>query len=335
MIAPKSIASRNTIEPLRATIRRTVRAYARNSPARHRRWQRRSAEVATATAGAFRDVPRRRRGIRARDSAPAESRLRTKKNAPSRCRLRPAHPIDLRRSDCRAGVPSTSGAPCSVHSETYGHICSPSSILSRECFANCDNSFGSQLARKFGSSHKCTEVGGSLVRPPNRPPPKRLPVGGPSTSGAPSSVHTGHYGAILVPSSRNRPRNPHFAIFSVRIERDCASACVLWNGKDHGFAEPGALSSTSPADLPLPRTASRESFVLVASRARRSGNLRWTHGPCKGIRRRKRRKLRTRGGQTPRATRTENQNGGAFMTGSRLAPSRFSPEVTRASEERA
>jgi hypothetical protein len=88
---------------------------------------------------------------------------------------------------------------------------------------------------------------------------------------------------------------PHFAVFSVRIERDCASARVLWSGKDHGFAEPGALSSTSPADLPLPRTASRESFVLVASRARRSGNLRWTHGPCKGIRRRKRRKLRTSG----------------------------------------
>ena len=44
--------------------------------------------------------------------------------------------------------------------------------------------------------------------------------------------------------------------------------------QDQGFAEPGALSSTSPTDLPLPRTALRESFVLVASRARRSGNLR-------------------------------------------------------------
>lgn len=38
------------------------------------------------------------------------------------------------------------------------------------------------------------------------------------------------------------------------------------------FAEPGALSSTSPADSPLPRTASRRGFVLVASRARRTGD---------------------------------------------------------------
>jgi hypothetical protein len=42
----------------------------------------------------------------------------TKENAPSRSRLRPAHPIDLRRSDCRAGGPSTFGAPCSVHPES-------------------------------------------------------------------------------------------------------------------------------------------------------------------------------------------------------------------------
>jgi hypothetical protein len=64
--------------------------------------------------------------------------------------------------------------------------------------------------------------------------------------------------------------------------------------RDQGFAEPGALSSTSPADLPLPRTASRESFVLVASRARRSGNLRCRGGARKENRPRKGRKLRTR-----------------------------------------
>jgi hypothetical protein len=63
--------------------------------------------------------------------------------------------------------------------------------------------------------------------------------------------------------------------------------------RDQGFAEPGALSSTSPADLPLPRTASRESFVLLASRARRSGNLRRPADPFKGNRPRKDRKLRT------------------------------------------
>jgi hypothetical protein len=60
--------------------------------------------------------------------------------------------------------------------------------------------------------------------------------------------------------------------------------------KDQEFAEPGALSSTSPADLPLPRTASREGFVLVTPRARRSGNLRLPTDPCKGIGRRKPRK---------------------------------------------
>jgi hypothetical protein len=65
--------------------------------------------------------------------------------------------------------------------------------------------------------------------------------------------------------------------------------------QDQGFAEPGALSSTSPTDLPLPRTAFRESFVLLASRARRSGNLRSGTHPCKGIRRQKGRKLRTTG----------------------------------------
>jgi len=65
--------------------------------------------------------------------------------------------------------------------------------------------------------------------------------------------------------------------------------------QDQGFAEPGALSSTSPADLPLPRTAFRESFVLLASRARRSGNLRSGTHPRKGIRRQKGRKLRTTG----------------------------------------
>src|SRR5437016_2677338 len=38
---------------------------------------------------------------------------------------------------------------------------------------------------------------------------------------------------------------------------------------DHKFAEPGALSSTLPTDLPLPRTAYRLSFGLLASRTRR------------------------------------------------------------------
>ena len=71
--------------------------------------------------------------------------------------------------------------------------------------------------------------------------------------------------------------------------------CAL-SQKDQGFAEPGALSSTSPIDLPLPRTAPRESFVLLASRARRSGNLRSARDRRKGIRREKGRKLRSTAG---------------------------------------
>src|SRR4029079_6989677 len=71
--------------------------------------------------------------------------------------------------------------------------------------------------------------------------------------------------------------------------------CAL-SQKGQGFAEPGALSSTSPIDLPLPRTAPRESFVLLASRARRSGNLRSARDRRKGIRRETGRKLRSSAG---------------------------------------
>ena len=76
--------------------------------------------------------------------------------------------------------------------------------------------FFQSFAREIRSTQKRTEGGGSVVRPPNRPPPKRLPVGGPSTSGAPSSVHTGHYGPVRTPSSGNRSRNTQFAIFFIR-----------------------------------------------------------------------------------------------------------------------
>ena len=88
--------------------------------------------------------------------------------------------------------------------------------------------------------------------------------------------------------------NPKTAIcdFSFTIRTYLRRVAHALPKQDQGFAEPGALSSTSPTDLPLPRTALRESFVLVASRARRSGNLRCAAGPSKGIGRRKPRKLR-------------------------------------------
>ena len=261
MIAPNSIVSRNTMVPVVATIRRTPRGYA--GP--------------------------RRIGLRHRASG------RDHRNAPSRSRRRPAHPIDLRRSDCRAGEPSTFGAPCSVHSETYWHIWWPSSTLSSESVANCDN--------PLLSSNSIWNSG------PDRSAPRRwLPR---PTSQLTAAEATACRRAINLRRSvlgahgTLRPRThavksepiaksavcEFFFISSTTLRLD---ACALAK-RDQGFAEPGALSSTSPADLPLPRTASREGFVLVASRARRSGNLRLTRGPRKGICRRKPRNLRTRG----------------------------------------
>src|SRR6266540_1725396 len=40
-------------------------------------------------------------------------------------------------------------------------------------------------------------------------------------------------------------------------------------GSDQKFAEPVSLSSTTPANFPLPRTAARLGFDLLATRARR------------------------------------------------------------------
>jgi hypothetical protein len=114
----------------------------------------------------------------------------------------------------------------------------------------------------------------AFVRLPDRPPPKRLPVGEPSTSSAPSSVHMGDYGSESGGSSPSGPTFPLFAMFSLHRAQLCVRCCVLYKEPDHGFAESGALSSTSPTDRSLPRQALRGSFVLVASRARRSGNLR-------------------------------------------------------------
>src|SRR5919108_5294390 len=53
------------------------------------------------------------------------------------------------------------------------------------------------------------------------------------------------------------------------------------------FAEPVALSSTEPTDLPLPRTTARLGFVLLALRARRKRDpkrhVRVGQGACEGI----------------------------------------------------
>ena len=219
---------------------------------------------------------------------------RDQENAPSRSRLRPTHPIDLRRSDCRAGEPSTSGAPCSVHSETYCPIWPASSTRSRQCVAKCDNRVSLGIRSRNSVHAKHTEA----VAPSSDLPTDRRRS---------DCLSEGHQPRALRPRC-NRDTTARFMRRQVGTDRKSAvceffftsstilrlDACALTK-RDQGFAEPGALSSTSPADLPLPRTASREGFVLVASRARRSGNLRLTRGPRKGICRRKPRNLRTRG----------------------------------------
>ena len=166
MIAPNSIASRNTTEPVRTTMRRTGRGYVGGRPI--------LADAATDTTQQLRPRQPAPSGVcraagggsERRDYAPAGSRSRTKENAPSRSRLRPVHPIDLRRSDCRAGEPSTFGAPCSVHSETYRRIWPASSTYWRQCVANCDNRVCGRI---------CSENSG-----PRRSAPR---------AGAPSSGH--------------------------------------------------------------------------------------------------------------------------------------------------
>ena len=138
------------------------------------------AVVATATAGACRDLPRRRRGSERRESTwwiPA----REQKNAPSRSRRRPVHPIDLRRSDCRAGEPSTFGAPCSVQSESYpafhGTSTHDQGVLAQIATFMFTTPLEGDVARirasirpgNYRSTQKCTEI----VSPPSGLPTDR------------------------------------------------------------------------------------------------------------------------------------------------------------------
>ena len=159
MIAPNSIASRKTIEPVTATTRPMRRGYAGS-----KRQRMSLAEVvATATAGAFRGVPAAGRD----PSGRFRSRgilLTDQENAPNRCRLRPANPIDRRRSDCLSGEPSTFGAPCSVHPESQSRIPTLSSRTKRR---------GSQIAlflisRAFSRPRR-NAPSPVLLRPASRP----------------------------------------------------------------------------------------------------------------------------------------------------------------------
>ncbi len=66
------------------------------------------------------------------------------------------------------------------------------------------------------------------VRSPDRPPPKRLPLGGPSTSGAPSSVQLGDYGLPEAPSRTPTTQMPLFATFSLQTAHTCVESHVLY-----------------------------------------------------------------------------------------------------------
>ena len=276
-------------------------------------------------AAGFRDLPPRSGGgIRARDSAPAESRLRDQQKCtesvsppssspdrPPPKRLPGGRAFNLRRSVL--GALGNLPADLAFVKHSCDQLCrklrqSRWDQNSRcSCDRECERLQWMCSAREGGDPSAGFRVCGIL--PANKR--KRTEAVAPS-SGFPTDrrrsdcLSEGHQPQALRPRCTwdttarftprqvgTDPRNPQFATFSLQTAQDCVSPPVLYLKRTKKFAEPGALSSTSPADLPLPRTASREGFVLVASRARRSGNLRLRAGPCKGICRRKPRKLRT------------------------------------------
>ena len=95
----------------------------------------------------------------------------------------------------------------------------PPNDISR-CFSSAD---GAQR-RPHAETHRgrC-----SLVRPPDQPPPKRLLLGGPSTSGAPSSVQFADYGRGRCPSSPSENEISLFAAFSLQCAHNCDIAHML------------------------------------------------------------------------------------------------------------
>jgi hypothetical protein len=101
--------------------------------------------------------------------------------------------------------------------------------------ANTDNPVSGEVfaadAAKTGRIHAEMHRGRcSLVRLSDRPPPKRLPVGEPSTSGAPSSVQSGDYDPRRPASSAIGLRFPHFATFSLQVAHTCVEPRVLYMG---------------------------------------------------------------------------------------------------------
>ena len=197
MIAPNSIASRKTIEPVIPTTRRIRRGYAAGLGGHGRHTTCQGEEGVRRRSRRLQGCARaERRGIEPRDSASAGSRWRTRKctesvspsssspDRPSPKRLPGGRAFNLQRS--------VLGALGKIVAD-YASV----KRFERVSVANCGNhhSNGDDRARAVRRREFHNENAPSPVLPRptlDRPPPKRLPVGEPSTSGAPSSVHLGH-----------------------------------------------------------------------------------------------------------------------------------------------
>ena len=270
MIAPNSIASRKTIDPVMATMRRTPRGYARACPI-------------GAAAGVLLPRPCPRARTKKMHRIGGASVQLTRSTFPKRL----PGGESLRPSALRARCTRKSRRGILSVKQRTSHNCRK---FRQSCIGDPDSA---EVRRLEPYSNEKMHRGPVLRRPAPRLTAaeatacRRAINLGRSVLGAPGTL-----GLETASSSGSESIFPLFANFSLQPDALRRASCAL-HGWDQGFAEPGALSSTSPADLPLPRTASRESFVLVASRARRSGNLRSWRPPCKGICRRKGRKLRT------------------------------------------
>ena len=228
MIAPNSIASRNTTEPVRTTMRRTGRGYVGGRPI--------LADAATDTTQQLRPRQPAPSGV-CRAAGGGQSGGITLLRDPARGP----------KKTHRVGLASVQFTRSTFAEATAGRESLQPSALRARCTRKPTGAFGRRQARigdnvsqiatiafaaafagEFRSTQKRTEGGGSFVRPPDRPPPKRLPVGGPSTSGAPSSVHTGHYGPVIVPSSGNRFRKSALCEISLSHSMNLRlNACAL------------------------------------------------------------------------------------------------------------
>ena len=89
----------------------------------------------------------------------------------------------------------------------------------------CRDPHSCEIFRVHAEAHR---VRFASVRLPDRPPPKRPPLGEPSTSGAPSSVQLGDYGQASRSSRASETRISLFAKFSLQSEHTCVKSLMLY-----------------------------------------------------------------------------------------------------------